>query len=310
MKIAVLGAGAMGSVYGARLMDGGAEVTLLDVDPAHISAVRDHGLQVALDDKTLQLDIPIMRPEAFTGPVDLIILFTKIFHTDAALASVQSLLGDVPVLSLQNGIGNVERLAAHMPMERIIIGSTMTPADLIASGKVASHGMAATQFYAADGRHRPILDDIASALIAGGIDARLDPEIHAAIWEKATFNCALNGLCALSDATPGSIGQSTEGCALADQIAQEAIAVANAAGVAASLDKVRGLMQHAYAHHLFHQPSMLQDRNAGRRTEVDALNGAVADMGARLGVPVPANTAIRQLVHLIEDARRWRDAQP
>lgn len=307
MRVAVLGAGAMGSVYGARLLAGGAEVTLLDVNEAHIAAVRENGLSVALDEGTRCVEIAIMRPEEFSGPVDLILLFTKIFHTDAALKSVQHLLDRTPVLSLQNGIGNMERLAGHLPMERIFIGMTMTPADFIAPGKVASHGPATTQFHSADGQDRPLLDEIARAMQAGGIDARKDPEIHAAIWEKAAFNCAMNGLCALSDATPGSIGASEAGRALAFEVAGEAVAVARASGVAADIDKVTALMRHAFDNHLFHQASMLQDRKAGRRTEIDALNGAVREIGARLGVAVPANTTIERLVRLFEDTTHWKD---
>ena len=309
MKIAVLGSGAMGSVYGARLLASGADVTLLDVNEDHIAAVRENGLQVALDDQTLHLNIPIQRPEEFTGPVDLILLFTKTFHTEAALKSVQPLLKTTPVMSLQNGIGNVERLAQLTSMDRIIIGTTMTPADMIAPGKVASHGAATTQFYAADGQHRPILDEIARTLCAAGIEASLDANIQAAIWHKAAFNCAVNGLCALSDGTPGSVGHSAYGRALAVQVAQEVVNVAHASGVAADFDVVRGTMQHAFDNHHFHEPSMLQDRKAGRRTEIDALNGAVAAMGARLNVSVNANMLIMQLVHLFEDTHTWRNAR-
>ena len=122
----------MGSVFGARLHLGGAEVTLLDVNEAHIAAVRETGLSVALDEGTQVLDIPIMRPEVFEDPADLILLFTKIFHTDAALQTIRRHLNSTPVLSLQNGIGNVERIARHLPMERILIGMTMTPAEFIA----------------------------------------------------------------------------------------------------------------------------------------------------------------------------------
>ena len=305
MRIVVLGAGAMGSVFGARLHLGGAEVTLLDVNEAHIAAVRETGLSVALDEGTQVLDIPIMRPEVFEDPADLILLFTKIFHTDAALQTIRRHLNSTPVLSLQNGIGNVERIARHLPMERILIGMTMTPAEFIAPGKVASYGPATTQFHAADGQHRQLLDDIAAAMRAGGIDAAIDPDIQAAIWEKAAFNCAMNGLCALSNATPGAIGASEAGRTLAFEVADEAVSVARASGVAADPDKVRALMRHAFAQHLFHEASMLQDRKAGRRTEIDALNGAVSETAARLGIATPANNTIARLVRLFEDAKDW-----
>jgi 2-dehydropantoate 2-reductase len=171
---------------------------------------------------------------------------------------------------------------------------------------VASHGAATTDLYSASGQDLPILHKIAALMDRGGITARLEPDIDVAIWEKATFNCALNPICALSGGTPGSVGASEAGRGLAASVAAEAIAVAKASGVNASLDKVTAMMEHAFAHHLHHEPSMLQDRMAGRRTEIDALNGAVVRIGDRLGVPTPANRIVADLIRLTEDSTRYR----
>lgn len=305
MRIAVLGAGAMGSVYGARLAKAGADVTLLDVNDAHIAAINTGGLHVALDEGDSTHHLPAMRPEAFQAPADLVLLFTKVFHTEAALASIQPLLTDTYVLSLQNGVGNVDRIAAHVDRDRILVGMTMTPAEYLGPGRVASHGAATTDLYSASGRDLPILHKITALMDKGGITARLEPDIDVAIWEKATFNCSLNPVCALTGGTPGSVGASEPGRRLAAQVAAEAIAVANASGIAASLDKVTAMMEHAFAHHLHHEPSMLQDRMAGRRTEIDALNGAVVRIGEGLGVPTPANRIITDLIRLTEDSARY-----
>ena len=306
MRIAVLGAGAMGSVYGARLARAGADVTLLDVNDAHIAAITTGGLHVALDEGESTHHLPAMRPEAFHGPADLVLLFTKVFHTEAALASIQPLLADTHVLSLQNGVGNVDRIAAHVDRDRILVGMTMTPAEYLGPGRVASHGAATTDLYSASGRDLPILHKITALMGRGGITARLEPDIDVAIWEKATFNCSLNPVCALTGGTPGSVGASEPGRRLAAQVAAEAIAVANASGVAASLDKVTAMMEHAFSHHLHHEPSMLQDRMAGRRTEIDALNGAMVRIGEGLGVPTPANRIVTDLIHLTEDSTCYR----
>ncbi|TBX27817.1 hypothetical protein TK43_09000 [Roseovarius sp. JS7-11] len=306
MRIAVLGAGAMGSVYGARLARAGAQVTLLDVNDAHIAAINAGGLHVALDEGESIHHLPAMRPEAFRGPVDLVLLFTKVFHTDSALSSIKPLLADAHVLSLQNGVGNVDRIAAHVTRDRILVGMTMTPAEYLGPGRVASHGAATTDLYSASGQDLLILHKIAALMDRGGITARLEPDIDVAIWEKATFNCALNPICALSGGTPGSVGASEAGRRLAASVAAEAIAVAKASGVNASLDRVTAMMEHAFAHHLHHEPSMLQDRMAGRRTEIDALNGAVLRIGDRLGVPTPANRIVTDLIRLTEDSTRYR----
>ncbi|MGO4852805.1 ketopantoate reductase family protein [Phaeovulum sp. W22_SRMD_FR3] len=309
MKVAVLGAGAMGSVYGARLARAGADVTLLDVNAAHVAAVSRDGLRVGLDDGDHVLPMRAMAPQDFRGPTDLVLLFTKVFHTDAALAAIAGQIGDAWVLSLQNGVGNAERIAAHVRPDRIMIGMTMTPAEFLGPGQVASHGAATTDFYTADGQPDPILDRVAAVLRAGGVTARVTPDIGAAIWEKATFNCALNPICALTNGTPGSVGASDDGRALASAIVSEAIAVAAACGVAASRDHVDALLTHAYAHHLMHEPSMLQDVKAGRRTEIDALNGAVVALADTHGIPVPANRMIAQCIRLAQSNARYRAAQ-
>ncbi|MEH6496953.1 MAG: ketopantoate reductase family protein [Pseudomonas marincola] len=306
MKIAILGAGAMGSIYGARLKKGGADVTLLDVNDAHIDAINTNGLHISIDEGNSTVHLPAMRPEDCHTPVDLILLFTKTFHTDAALASVKNILKGTAVLSLQNGIGNVERISAHVPKEGILVGMTMTPAEFIGPGRVASHGAASTSLYGVDGNEHPILKDIIDVMSKGGIDAKADPNIDIAIWEKATFNCTANSLCALSGATPGAIGVSEKGRILAKQVAQEVINVAQASGTNASLERVMALLEHAFSHHLHHEPSMLQDRNAARRTEIDALNGAVVKMGDVLNVPVETNRILSNLIALMEDSAVFR----
>lgn len=309
MRIVVLGAGAMGSVFGARLALGGASVTLLDVNEAHLAAIAQNGLDVDLDGTHHNLTLPAMRPDRFTGPADVVLLFTKVFHTESALQAITGALGTAYVLTLQNGIGNAERAAAVVPHERVIVGMTMTPAEFLAPGKVASHGPATTAFYCADGKHRPVLDDLVEAMARGGISAKADPAIQSAIWEKAAFNCAMNAVCALTDGTPGGIGANPPALALAHAVAGEAVGVAQALAIPADAARVAALVRHATAHHLLHEPSMLQDRKAGRRTEIDALNGAVADQGESLGVDVTLNRTLATLVRLAESMPAYRTQQ-
>lgn len=309
MEIAVLGAGAMGSVFGARLALGGADVTLLDVNDAHLEQIQTNGLEMYLDEGTRRVQMAAMRPEAYSGSPDVVLLFTKTFHTDAALASIAKVLENGSVLTLQNGIGNAERVAAHVSADRVLMGMTMTPAEFLGPGRVASHGPAQTSMFSLNGEHSPLLTALVDAMKAGGIDAKADPNIQAAIWEKASFNCSMNALCALTDGTPGSIGVSEDGRKLASRVAAECIATAKAGGIDADLNKVEALMTHACAHHLYHDASMLQDRRAGRKTEIDALNGAVTRIAADLNVPVPINETLTALIRLTERSQRFRSDQ-
>lgn len=309
LKFAVLGAGAMGSVFGARLAMGGADVTLLDVNQGHLDAVNAQGLKMDLDNGAHRIDVPAMRPEDYTDTPDIVLLFTKVFHTDAALASISARLGDAVVFSLQNGIGNAERVAAHVPQDRIVLGMTLTPAEFVGPGRVASHGSATTQFGALQPAANIDLDAIKRALVAGGIDAKISPTIQTAIWEKAAFNCAMNALCALTNGTPGSIGANDVARQLASNVVQEVIDVATASGIPADGGSVEKLMSHAYAHHLMHEPSMLQDIKAGRRTEIGALNAAVAEAGHQLGISTPVNQTLAHLISLAETTPGFRAAQ-
>lgn len=310
MKIAVLGAGAMGSVYGARLAMAGANVTLLDINQSHLSCINHHGLKVNLDGQVHRVDISTATPDCFSERVDLILLFTKTFHTRTALDSVKAILPGTYILSLQNGIGNADRIQEFVATERILLGMTLTPAEFIEPGSVASHGPANTQFFSADGQHHEILDRIESLFRKADIDAKADPQIHKAIWEKAAFNCAMNAVCALTNATPGAIGESDVGRSLSEQAAREAILVANKLDINASEKHVMQMIAHACAHHLFHEPSMLQDRNAGRPSEIDALNGAVAELGQKLAVDVPVNRTLTALIKLSESAATFRNKHP
>ncbi|WP_240202856.1 ketopantoate reductase family protein, partial [Burkholderia sp. LMG 13014] len=144
MRIAILGAGAMGSLFGGLLAESGEDVTLIDVNDAHLDAIRRDGLRIDDDrgERTIRT-LHVLRPEAANAqpspdtPFDLLIVFTKSLHTRHALDGVRALLSPYTyVLTLQNGLGNVETLNAFVPIERILVGVTTWPADLAGPGHV------------------------------------------------------------------------------------------------------------------------------------------------------------------------------
>lgn len=299
LRIAVLGAGAMGSFFGGRLKAGGAEVTLIDVNAAYLEAVRRYGLRLDTDRGSETVRLPAETPAAAGGPFDLILVFTKTMHSRAALDGVRHLIGpDTTLLSLQNGLGNKEILLdfAHAP--RVLVGMTTYPADMIGPGHVASHGDGKLRFMTSDGTASPILERIAEAFRAGGLDADADPEVEVSIWEKVAFNAALNTIAATTRSTVGKIGRLPEARALAHRIAGEVVSVANACGVAADAATVHALIDHALDTHVDHKPSMLQDVLAGRPTEIDAIAGEAIRRARAAGIPVPATEAMHALVML------------
>jgi len=301
MKVLILGAGAMGCLYGAALHRAGCEVVLVDVNQPHIDAINAHGLELETRAGLERLPIPARRPEEISEPVDLAVVFTKTFHTDQALAGIGAAIGpETWLLSLQNGLGNDRRLAKHTAEDRILIGSSSLPSDLVGPGKVRSHGDGGSKLYPAFGADPAFARQVCERLGQGGLPAELEPEIHVAIWSKAIFNATMNPLCALTRRTPGFLGAHAESRAMITAAVDEGVAVANASGIAVPGQPIHDLTEVSMTDHANHEASMLQDVKAGRRTEVDAINGAIVEAGRAAGVATPVLETLWRLVKLEE----------
>ena len=301
MNVLILGAGAMGCLYGAALHRAGAAVTLVDVNREHVDAINANGFELELRAGTERLPIPALLPAQVVQPADLVVVFTKTFHTDAALAGIAAAIGpETWLLSLQNGLGNDQRLAAHAAPERVLVGASTLPADLVGPGKVRSHGDGGSKLYPAFGGDPAFAQEVAGLLSRGGLPAQLDPQIHAAIWSKAIFNAAMNPLCALTLRTPGFLGAHAESRALYGAVVEEGVAIAKANGIAIEAKPIHDLTEVSVTDHANHEASMLQDVKAGRRTEVDAINGAIVEAGRKVGVAAPVTETLWRLVKLEE----------
>lgn len=302
MDIAILGAGAMGSLFGGLLAQAGEHVTLLDINDAHLDAIGTQGLQLETDHGERRIrNLQAMRPGAATRRPDLLIVFTKAMHTRAALASARHLIGpSTHVLTLQNGLGNVEALVPVVPRERIFVGVTTWPADLTGPGRVRSHGAGAIRMMTADGAQSPALARAVHALTNAGLNCHADENVWGAVWEKVAFNAALNPLCTVLNRPVDALGAVEDGPALALAIANEVLTVARATGIPVDAAKVGDNVRHAIVAHCGHKPSMLQDVLAGRPTEIESINGAVVATARRHGVPVPHTETLMQLVRLLQ----------
>jgi 2-dehydropantoate 2-reductase len=302
MHIAILGAGAMGSLFGGLLAEAGHRVTLLDVDDAHLNAINQGGLRFSTDagERTVT-NLQALRPEAATQPADLLIVFTKTMHTQAALGAARAALGpQTALLSLQNGLGNAERLAQFADPARVMIGVTTWPADKNGPGSVSSHGAGTIRMMSADGAASLMLTRTVEALNEAGLACTADADVWAAIWEKVAFNAALNSLCAVTGCTVGQLTNVADGETLALKIVGEVAAVAQAHGVAVNEAHVADNVRHALAHHRAHRPSMLQDVLAGRKTEIEAINGAVVEAARFRAIAVPHTQTLLHLVRLLD----------
>ncbi|MWV27633.1 ketopantoate reductase family protein [Aurantiacibacter rhizosphaerae] len=301
MKVIVLGSGAMGCLFGAAFHRAGAEVTLVDVNADHVDAINADGLKVDLRSGEETLPIRAALPADVSEAADLVMVFTKTFHTAAALEGISAAIGDdTHLLSLQNGLGNDRRLADFVAEERVMVGASMLPSDLVGHGHIRSHGEGYSKLYPAFGDDTAMATRVADLLTQGGLETVLDAKIHEGIWSKAIFNATMNPLCALTRRTPGFLGANPQSRATIRAAVAEGIAAAHANGVMLDGQPIYDLTEVSMTDHADHEPSMLQDIHAGRRTEVDAINGAIVTAAKEAGVEAPVLETLWNLMKLEE----------
>lgn len=300
MKIAVIGAGAMGCLFGGRLAQAGHDVVLVDVSRTQIDALNAQGLSLTDDHGTSRISLQAASARELQGVRDLLIFFTKAAHTGTAAKNAQHLFGPESwAMTVQNGIGNDEAIAAHLGRGRLIFGMTNYPADLLGLGQIATHGPGEVRIWGAE-QPAPRVSEIAACFNAAGLVCQIDPDVWTAIWEKVIFNAALNALSAITRLPVGGLGDDADARNLVTQVVKEGIAVARATGRAIDRTRIWSAIENAFATHRQHKPSMLQDILAGRATEIEAINGAIVRHGRSSGVPTPCNETLASLVHIIE----------
>ncbi|MHC2484794.1 ketopantoate reductase family protein [Rhizobium leguminosarum] len=301
MKIAVIGAGAMGGLFAGRLAEGNHEVSLIEVSGAMIDAITGQGLRMNGLFGENAYRLPVGPADRYSDPVDLLIVFTKGMHTTSAMEAARNVIGpDTWALTVQNGIGNVEAIEAFITRDRIVMGMTNWPSTLIEPGLINVPGEGEIKVWAANGQASATLEAIAGALDAAGLNCKLDPHVEVAIWEKLAFNSALNSLTAITGLTVGEVGDREESREIVFTILDEVVAVAKARGLAVDADHIRQSVEHAFANHRQHKPSMLQDRLAGRRMEIGTITGAVSKAGAALGIAAPVTRTFANLLTIVD----------
>ena len=297
--VTIVGAGAMGCFFAARLREAGTAITLVDTDTARLAAIQANG--VTLEDDGGPRTVAVAAcPAAQAGPTDLVMLFTKGMHSAAAIKSVAHLAADgTCAITLQNGLGNAEAMAEVFSRDRILMGVTDWPADFSPPATVSSHGAGRIWLGAmAAGPAGPV--EAALRLFdAAGLPAKRDDHVEVQIWEKVAFNAALNALAAVTRVRVGGL-DCPPGREIAFAILDEVAATAAARGLLLDSRRLTSKVEHALAHHRQHKASMLQDIEAGRRTEIEAINGAVIRAAEAHGVPTPVTRTLANLVRMIE----------
>lgn len=303
MKIAILGAGAMGSVYGAILARAGDnDVWLVDRWQDHIDAIRAQGLKVTGASGDWLSPSKATTDPAEAGLCELVIVATKTRDIEAALAGAAPMIGpDTLVLSIQNGLGAYDILVKSVAQDRLLLGiAGGFGATIPTPGHVHHNGFEIVKIGATVPEAQPAAEAVAKVWADAGFRAEAAPDIQSMIWSKLICNVTYSAVCGITGLTIGQVMETPEAWRVASACASEAFAVARARGIALSFaDPV------AYVHKFGSaipgaKPSLLLDRLAGRQGEIDFLNGAVADEGAKLGVPTPTNAIVAGLVRAME----------
>ncbi|HCX61729.1 MAG TPA: 2-dehydropantoate 2-reductase [Clostridiales bacterium] len=301
MKTLILGAGAMGCLYGGLLKERGNDVILVDVSKPQVDEINKNGLALETAEGKRNIKIKAKFSQEVNEQPDLIILFTKTIHSKSALSSLKAIIGpETMVLSLQNGLGNDEVIKEFVRTDRIIIGTTNFPSDLLKPGNVRSLGKGATKIMSCNGEVTEKLKQVEVMLSDAGFNCIITEDVFVSIWEKVAFNAACNALTAASRLKLGDVGKTDEGKELARSIAKEVVSVANAKNIHANAENVIKLIELDFVEHAEHMPSMMQDVLGNRTTEIDFINGAVVREAEKLGISVPVTNVLYKLVSMIQ----------
>lgn len=299
MKIAVLGAGALGCAMGSCLSEAGHEVWLINRRSDHVQAMNQRGLTVRIHGTDRQIPVTAacnaLEIAKQAGTVDLIVVLVKSFHTLEAMAASTSIVGpNTVVLSLQNGLGHEDVLAQVVGREKVIAGKTYAGGVMLAPAHVI-RGTEGKETYIGelDGQVTERVKNIAKVFNAAGLITHISDNIMGTMWEKLLVNVATGALSGITHLTYGELYQVAEvkECALA--AVKEAIDVAQASGIRLNVtDPEEPWIKAAAGLPAQFKASMLQSLEKGSITEVDYVNGSVVRWGQKCGVPTPVNSTL------------------
>ena len=310
MKVGVIGSGAMGTIFGLAMARSGDDVLFYDVRPDLIAAIEHDGLRLEGVLGTFHL-----RPNATLKPEQLGVIECALVAVDAnatpqaAKVVASSLSSQGFALSLQNGIGNVEALGEELGLERVVAGSTYNSGATLGLARVLHSNAGPTWIGEAVGGSSERVCDLARRMTAAGLPITVSENVMSIIWSKFVHNCAINAVSAITGLRPGEIARNASAAWIMEALLDEILAVVDRAGIDLPEHDPRAeIYDHAWER--YNKPSMLQHLEAGRATEIDALNGALVKKAKSLGIAAPVNATITAIVRGIEAQRQIRSNNP
>ena len=311
MRVGIVGAGVLGSIFGTLLSQKGFDVTLIEVLEERVRLIAREGLWVQMPDGSrVHTRVRITSDPSEAGVQDVVMVCVKGYHTASAIRGALPMVGEgTLVLSVQNGLGNLEVIAEAVGPERVIGGITAHSGMPVGMNEVRYVGGLGPLLVIGpfDGVRRPGFERLVTALRGAGLDVHDVDDINPVIWKKLIANVATNCVAALTGLRGAEAARHEPTVRLIHALAEELARVARAKGIDfPELDRAGEFAVQAFAATKDNKVSMLQDVEAGRPTEIGTLNEVIVREGQRLGIPTPFNQAVSWLVRGVEERNRLR----
>ena len=302
MKIVIIGPGAMGCLYAFLLTRSGHEVWLLDYRHDRADFIKSQGLKIEGVSGNYQIPFERICTEASViGKADIIIVFVKAYATEAAIKrAADTIKSTTIILTLQNGIGNIERIGDLCPDAHCLAGTTSQGATLLAPGHIRHAGIGETIIGAAAGSGKFHTELIRDLFMSALIPVQIAEDVTSLLWGKLLINCGINPITAIMKITNGQVIEFPNLLAVMRRAVDEIAQIANKLGVEIPYQDPAQKVIEVCKATAENRSSMLQDIEAGKKTEIDYMNGAVVRHGQQLEMDTPLNSFLTDMVSALE----------
>ena len=307
MKIVIAGPGAMGSLFASYLAKSKEEIWLLDKDKARAEKLNQRGINIEGVSGNWQTKVRVSADPKEIGKTDVLLVCVKSYDTKGLINYARPIIDiNCPVLTLQNGIGNVEVISEVVGGQNVFAGITSQGANLVEPGRLKHAGFGETIIGSLDGRLTSHLRDIRQLFNSVGIPTRLSRDIKGALWSKLIINVGINALTAIAHLRNGRLLDFEGTRAIMRQAVAEATKIAKRKRIKLQFDDPLAKVEAVCSATANNISSMLADVLKKKRTEIDFINGVIVRQGQSLGIPVLVNSLLVDLIKTIESSYNLR----
>lgn len=303
MKISLIGAGAVGSIFGSLLAKGGQDVTLIGINPERIALLNEKGIKVNGVSGEFSVSVKAVTDVSSIDVADLVLVCVKAYDTKKALSQHNKHIGpETIILTLQNGLGNVEQIAKVCGHENVLGGTTAQGGYLLETGHLRHAGNGITHIGELSGKVTSRIEHVANIFNSAGIKTEISKNVDALIWAKIIVNVGINALTALLRVNNGKTASLSYARAIQEEAVNESLAVAKQAGIELDEKEIAARVVEVAKVTEKNVSSMLNDVLKNQRTEIDFINGAICNLGKKYSVATPVNQTLTNLIKATEQA--------